>query len=52
MKVEPQRYKGLENTPFLYVETEEQLVEMRDHLMEESSSEIAVDLEHHNFRSY
>jgi exosome complex exonuclease RRP6 len=48
----PQKYLGLDNTPFLYVETEEQLGEMRDHLSQESVREIAIDLEHHNFRSY
>lgn len=48
----PQKYLGLDNTPFLYVETEEQLAEMRDHLSQESVREIAIDLEHHNFRSY
>ena len=48
----PQKYAGLDNTPFMYVDTEELLVQMRNHLSDESVKEIAVDLEHHNFRSY
>jgi exosome complex exonuclease RRP6 len=52
MSVKPQMYAGLDNTPFMFVESEEQLIEMRDHLALENVKEIAVDLEHHNFRSY
>jgi hypothetical protein len=39
-------------TPFLYVENENQLEEMRAHLMSENVNEVAIDLEHHNYRSY
>mmetsp|Transcript_4537 Transcript_4537/g.6845 ORF Transcript_4537/g.6845 Transcript_4537/m.6845 type:complete len:190 (+) Transcript_4537:616-1185(+) len=49
-KVEPQKYKPKEDTPFLYVETEEQLAELKTHL--EAHSEIAIDLEAHTMRSY
>jgi hypothetical protein len=51
-QVKPQKYLGLDNTPFSFVETEEQLKEMADHLRLDSSREIAVDLEHHNYRSF
>jgi hypothetical protein len=39
-----------ENTPFTYVDTPEQLKEMVETL--KTAKEIAVDLEHHNMRSY
>ena len=52
MKIEPQKYAGLEHTPFLFVENEAQLAEMREHLMDPVNTEVAVDLEHHNFRSF
>lgn len=45
-----QKYDFLENTPFMFVETEEQLQQMKKKLVKEK--EIAVDLEHHNYRSY
>ena len=51
-EVKPQKYLGLDNTLFNFVETEDQLKEMAEHLALESSREIAVDLEHHNHRSY
>jgi len=50
--VKAQMYKGVDATPFLFVETEEQLKELKEHLCEESIKEVAVDLEHHSFRSY
>jgi exosome complex exonuclease RRP6 len=40
----------LESTPFLFVDSSESLEEMTLHLSE--SSEIAIDLEAHNIRSY
>ena len=51
-KVEPRKYLGLDHTPFLFVETEESLAEMAEYLQHEDSKEIAVDLEHHSYRSY
>jgi exosome complex exonuclease RRP6 len=50
--IEPKKYLGLDHTPFLYVENEDQLKEMCEHLLLETSKEIAVDLEHHSYRSY
>ena len=52
LSVTPQRYKGLEDTPFLFVETEEQLKELQAHLSEDNVKEVAVDLEHHSNRSF
>jgi len=43
-------YKTLEDTPFTFVDTEELLEEMRGKLAE--ATEIAIDLEHHNQRTY
>ena len=43
-------YKPLEETPFTFVDTEEKLIELQQIL--EASKEIAVDLEHHDHRSY
>lgn len=48
--VVPQKYKTLEETPFLFVDSSESLHEMAAHLA--TSSEIAIDLEAHNIRSY
>ena len=48
--VEPEKYKKLEDTPFLMVKNEEQLTEMVAHL--EIVNEIAIDLEAHTMRSY
>ncbi|KAJ2221157.1 exosome nuclease subunit, partial [Coemansia sp. RSA 485] len=42
--------KEWDNTPFEFVDTEEQLTEMMEHLR--AANEIAIDLEHHNYRSY
>ncbi len=49
-QIEAQKYDFLENTPFTYVDTPELLTQMHDNLV--NQSEIAVDLEHHNLRSY
>jgi len=43
-------YQPLESTPFTLVETEEQLEELCKRL--ETAQEIAIDLEHHDYRSY
>ncbi|XP_031552004.1 exosome component 10-like [Actinia tenebrosa] len=43
-------YKGLEETPYTYVETVEQLEELCQKLS--SVTEFAVDLEHHSYRSF
>lgn len=48
--VEPIKYKGLDNTPFLYVDNEEDFNKMKAHLSE--VDEIAIDLEHHNYRTF
>lgn len=47
---EPTPYKTLDDTPFTYVDTEELLEEMRGKLAQ--ATEIAIDLEHHNQRTY
>jgi exosome complex exonuclease RRP6 len=39
-------------TPFTWVATLAQLEELRLHLLEERVQEIALDVEHHNYRSY
>ncbi|XP_035205235.1 exosome component 10-like, partial [Stegodyphus dumicola] len=48
--VEPELPKPLEETPFIFVKTEEQLKHMCDDL--KKSKEFAVDLEHHSYRSF
>lgn len=47
---EPTPYKTLQNTPFTYVDSEELLEQMVGKLAQ--ASEIAIDLEHHNQRTY
>ena len=47
---EPTPYKLLNETPFTFVNTEELLEEMRVKLSK--ASEIAIDLEHHNQRTF
>ena len=42
--------QGLDETPLTYVDTEEQLRGMVDKL--EGATEIAVDLEHHSYRTF
>ena len=43
-------YKSMEETPFIWVDTEEQLSELLLHL--DAVTEVAVDLEHHDYRSF
>ena len=47
---EPTPYKSLDETPFTFVETEEQLEQMAAHLAQ--VEEVAIDLEHHSQRTY
>ncbi|KAL7030363.1 hypothetical protein ACKWTF_006626 [Chironomus riparius] len=50
MKREPQVPEDITNFPYNYVETEEQLNAMVEELR--SAKEIAVDLEHHSYRTF
>lgn len=50
LAIEPVKYDVLENTPFIFVETDEQFKQMKECLMQ--AKELAVDLEHHSIRSY
>ena len=45
--VEPKKYKSNEETEFLFVDTEENLKVLKEHLEEEKVTEIAIDLEAH-----
>lgn len=47
---EPEMYQPLEETSYTFVDTEEALLDMMKAL--EGAEELAVDLEHHNYRSY
>ncbi|KAJ2271303.1 exosome nuclease subunit [Coemansia sp. RSA 451] len=47
---EPQKPVDWDNTPFQYVDTPEQLHAMMEHL--HTAREVAIDLEHHDYRSY
>ncbi|KAG1138973.1 hypothetical protein G6F37_012357 [Rhizopus arrhizus] len=47
---EPKQYEPFDNTSYIWVDTEAGLEEMMKAL--EDVEEIAVDLEHHNYRSY
>lgn len=47
---EPQVPPQIENTPFTYVDSIDVLNQMMSHL--KSTAEMAVDLEHHHFRSF
>ena len=38
--------------PFQWVSTKQQIEQLRDHLAEDRVKEIAVDLEHHSYRTY
>ncbi|UJR25986.1 hypothetical protein I4U23_007334 [Adineta vaga] len=49
-EVEPQKPKSVEETKYLYVDTSEKLQTMMDHI--EKQTELAIDLEHHSYRSY
>ena len=42
--------QALDETPFTYVDTPEQLEAMVQHL--ETCQEVAIDLEHHQYRSF
>ncbi|KAJ1887561.1 exosome nuclease subunit, partial [Kickxella alabastrina] len=46
----PQEPNDWDETPFAFVDTPAQLAEMIEHL--EGAAEVAIDLEHHNYRSY
>ncbi|KAJ1795947.1 exosome nuclease subunit [Coemansia sp. RSA 2399] len=48
---EPQEPCSWDSTPFEFVDTPEQLQQMMSHLISDAG-EIAIDLEHHNYRSY
>lgn len=48
----PIPHKSFEETPFCYISTPDQLSVMVNALLEPSVTEIAVDLEYHNYRSY
>ncbi|KAI9486461.1 MAG: ribonuclease H-like domain-containing protein [Benjaminiella poitrasii] len=47
---EPEMYKPYDTTSATWVDTEEGLIEMMKHF--EGVEELAIDLEHHNYRSY
>lgn len=47
-----ERFKTLEEVDFLYVDDEEKLEEMCEHLNSPDVKEIAIDLEAHSARSY
>ena len=49
-KREPQKYLPLESTQAIWVDTYEGVLEMLEELKGET--EIAIDLEHHDYRSY
>ncbi|KAJ2882861.1 exosome nuclease subunit [Coemansia asiatica] len=49
-ETEPVEPASWDDTPFEFVDTEEQLNRMMEHL--EQAEEVAIDLEHHNYRSY
>lgn len=49
---DPQAYPAIEDTPLVWVRTEEGLLEMIREIRETCGGEIAVDVEHHDFRSY
>lgn len=46
----PKKYASLEDTPFMFVDDENKLDEMVEIL--KNSTEVAIDLEHHNYRSF
>ncbi|UYV82342.1 CDC5L [Cordylochernes scorpioides] len=49
-RAEPQEPKSLEDTPYEYIDTEEAFLKMCKKL--EDVTELAIDLEHHSFRSF
>ena len=48
----PEKYKPSEETDFLFVDSEEHLSTLRNHLNESRVVEIAIDIEAHTMRSY
>ena len=48
----PEKYKPSEETDFLFVDSEEHLATLRNHLNESRVVEIAIDIEAHTMRSY
>ena len=48
----PEKYKPAEETDFLFVDSEEHLATLRNHLNESRVVEIAIDIEAHTMRSY
>ncbi|KAG9251114.1 exonuclease [Emericellopsis atlantica] len=49
-KAEPIKFRPMEESDVTYIDTYEGVLEMLEHLKE--AEEIAVDLEHHDFRTY
>ncbi|CAF1590533.1 unnamed protein product [Adineta ricciae] len=49
-QVEPQKPQPIEETKYLFVDTPDTLKIMMDHI--EQQTELAIDLEHHSYRSY
>ncbi|KAG1711750.1 hypothetical protein DVH05_008993 [Phytophthora capsici] len=49
---EPYEMVGLDQASYLWVDTEEKLVQMMKSLLAAEARVIAVDLEHHSYRSY
>ncbi|NXI90384.1 EXOSX protein, partial [Psophia crepitans] len=49
-KPEPQMYRPLKETPFHFITTLDELVELNEKLM--TCKEFALDLEHHSYRSF
>ena len=52
LKAEPQKYKSIDETSYRYIDTQEALADLANDLKEESTTEIAIDLEAHADRSY
>ncbi|CAF1371873.1 unnamed protein product [Adineta ricciae] len=49
-RTEPQFPKSMDDTKYLFIDTSEKLKTMMDHI--ELQTELAIDLEHHSYRSY
>ena len=47
-----EKFKPLDDVPFLFVDDEDKLNELCDHLESPGVSEIAIDLEAHSDRSF
>ena len=56
MEIKPEskieRFKPLDDIPCLFIDDEEKLNQLCDHLEQPEVSEIAIDLEAHSNRSY